>query len=87
MSAQIQHCRSCGANIYWLENTRTGKVAPIDAQPSEKGNIAIDLEGMQYDVVPAPSRKVMLRTNHFMTCPSAAQWYKHGGRYDTEVTR
>lgn len=69
-------CRSCQANIRWLTNKTTGRLGPIDAEPSHDGNILID--GDTYSVVPkglftaeGPRHK-----SHFATCPAARSFRK-----------
>lgn len=75
-------CRSCGDPVIWLKNTRTGKRAPIDAEPDPAGNIVTFPDDGTYTVL-GPSERaeataegVALRTNHFATCPQAGQWHK-----------
>jgi hypothetical protein len=70
-------CRSCGAAIIWMK-TAAGKRMPIDAEPSEKGNIVlVEDKGNfeQFDLIsyakPGPRY-----TSHFATCPQAAEWRK-----------
>ena len=70
------YCRSCHAKIFWLKNEKTGKLAPIDAAPSQDGNIEIEAGKGIYRVVgKAPGR----HTSHFVTCPAAGVWKRHGG--------
>ncbi len=64
-------CRSCGALIVWVV-TQNGKRMPVDAQPSEKGNLRID-NGVAY-VEPAYEGPKYL--SHFATCKQAAQHRK-----------
>lgn len=73
-----KRCRTCGRAIYWCKHVESGKAAPIDAQPNPKGNCIIYADGTysvlhKSDVSPAPGR---LHTNHFQTCPQAAQHKK-----------
>ncbi|HEV2235917.1 MAG TPA: hypothetical protein VGR57_04565 [Ktedonobacterales bacterium] len=79
-----QACRSCGACIFWLKSLATGKVAPVDAEPSPNGNITANLEDATYAIVPANQRAALagtLRTNHFSSCPQARSWKSgKGGR-------
>lgn len=78
----IQQCRSCGAPVIWLQHIKTGKPAPIDAEPSPVGNIYI---GATYMIVPAGRRGEypgQLHTNHFMTCPHAKTWARSGYHSD-----
>lgn len=74
-----QTCGSCGAPVWWLTNTKTGKRAPIDVYPVLMGNIAVDLGRGTYRVLKAPERKEqrgmgrLLCTSHFATCTHAAE--------------
>ncbi len=83
----MQHCKRCGAPIYWLKHHRTGKLAPIDAKPSaETGNLIIDLEDGRYfssgrldglppELLAGPQLRY---TNHFATCPDRERWRASG---------
>lgn len=75
---KLEKCRSCKAPVIWLRNNATSKLAPIDAQPSEKGNIEIDREEGIYRVLNFSQRegRADLHTNHFVTCPQAKAWGK-----------
>lgn len=79
-------CRSCPAEIYWLENMNTGKRAPIDARATHDGNIEIDLESESYRVLSgvelaeARAIGVALHKNHFATCPAADSWKRRNTR-------
>lgn len=70
---------SCGARVIWARIEPSGKRHPVDADPTEDGNVALTRRG---DVViarvlkkgeawPHPKRK-----SHFATCPDAAQYRK-----------
>jgi hypothetical protein len=66
-------CKSCAASVYWLRHLEKGGIAPIDVEPTEKGNISINLEDGTYQSVPKAEREgKTLYTNHFATCPTAA---------------
>lgn len=44
MAAPIRDkCRSCGAEIMWVPNERTQKMAPIEATPRPDGNVYLSL--------------------------------------------
>ena len=69
-------CRSCGAVIQWAKTARN--VIPLDAEPSEKGNILIH-GGLAHvmsraDVLAALDRNedAVFYLPHFATCPNAA---------------
>ncbi len=70
----VEHCGSCETPIYWLNHERTGKPAPIEAEPSPTGNIDIDLEAKTYRVIPRAMLAVghgPAHLNHFASCPDA----------------
>lgn len=68
--SQPSKCSSCGAAILWL-NTAKGKSMPVDAEPSEGGNIRIS-RGVA-EVLSKPDQKdEPLHKSHFATCPNAA---------------
>ena len=52
-------CRSCGADIVWFENPKTGKKMPVNAETVEVGDEQLDLSHM---------------VSHFATCPQANTW-------------
>lgn len=67
-----ERCRTCGARILWLHNNITRRVAPIDAEPADNGNIEL-LEDGTYRVLGQtlfdqrdPDTEYHL--NHFATC-------------------
>lgn len=77
MSATISTCASCGAAIYWLRHERTKTAAPIDAEPSEDGDLLVDTECGLYRYLPPVERgyaKRKLHVSHFATCPQAKDW-------------
>lgn len=54
-------CRSCGAEIKWLE-TESGKKIPVDAETVvDEGATIFDPDQMK---------------SHFATCPDAGKWRK-----------
>jgi hypothetical protein len=75
-----EDCRSCNAPIIWTVTER-GKAMPVDAEPAEGGNLAIDwdipgqLRVRSRVVKPhlAFGRKDLHRS-HFVLCPDAAKW-------------
>lgn len=57
----------------------TGNLAPVDAEPSPKGNIAILDDGTAaidskdiFEPLPAGPRHL----NHYATCPQAKRWHE-----------
>jgi len=83
---KIAQCRatSCQAPIYWLRHARTGKLAPINATPSEDGNCILDLAAGTYStVLPATGYPGEYHTTpryrqHHTTCPARADFKEIG---------
>lgn len=83
-SSMVQKCKhpGCQVLIRHLLYLKTGKTAPIEARPSEDGNIHIDLEQDTYlilvgeELTRARERGVPLHCNHFMKCEFARQFAK-----------
>lgn len=69
-------CRSCNAEIVWAKNEKTGKLAPLDAEPSADGNIRLGPDGTYEIVVPSYRPRTNLHTSHFATCPGAGKHRK-----------
>lgn len=68
-------CRSCGARVFWRKHTGTGKSAPIDATPAPDGNLVL-IAPDGYAVLgqdPTLPPGTLRFTNHFSTCPNAAE--------------
>jgi len=73
-------CKSCNAPIVWAI-TPKGKRAPIDAEPSDKGNIRIQTDAAapiahylsEIELAAARASGERLHLSHFVTCPQAAQ--------------
>lgn len=67
-------CRSCKAVVVWAVNRKTGNRAPLDAEPTNKGNCVLDGDGKYHVLGKLEERQaavlngVELRTNHFQTC-------------------
>lgn len=77
---QILKCRSCGADIYWIE-TQAGKKHPIDAKPKKVwvNKIIVGAEGQEHK----DTEKWMLvdgYASHFGTCPQSKPWSNKGER-------
>jgi hypothetical protein len=66
-------CSSCGASIIWAE-TAKGKRMPVDARPSEGGNILLEQRPGLAPLVDVRSGVVEGgRFSHFATCPQASK--------------
>ena len=74
-------CRSCGARITWLK-TPGGKSIPVDEDPTEDGNIVIDVERCQLvarvfkdaEHAKAAGAEEPRYKSHFATCPDGPKW-------------
>lgn len=81
-------CRSCGAEVLWVEWPNTGKRMPVDESPDLRpppkgGTIVLTLSGGPFGKLLAekydPSRHDARRnryTSHFVTCPESKEWRK-----------
>ena len=70
-------CRSCGAAVLWVR-TAAGHLQILDAEPNEKGNVAIKdgvahvMRGDLFEEMMDGPRYL----DHNATCPKAAAWRK-----------
>ncbi len=73
---RISKCRSCGAPIIWAMTEK--KTMPVDAVPSDKGNVAVAIHGgtVRAIVGVGPDSIGPRHLSHFVTCPQAAKWRK-----------
>lgn len=62
-------CRGCGTRILWRRHETTGKLAPLDADPSRDGNIVI-VDADTYRILPKGhgSGGQPRHLNHWATC-------------------
>ena len=71
-------CQYCEKPILWLKHKETLKFAPIEAEPSESGNIFIngDFYRMATDEEVGKAKQIgkPLYINHFATCEFANQF-------------
>ncbi len=70
-----QKCRSCGAAILWCK-TEKGKAMPVDAEPSENGNVMLVGDVAKYVKPGETLPGIALHLSHFATCPNAAHHRK-----------
>ncbi|MGW0043453.1 hypothetical protein [Rhodococcus sp. NPDC003348] len=78
---RTEPCRSCRAEIVWT-TTRDGNLMPVNARPSNAGNVAIQKAGtvLHAGVVPPRQARAMraagvdLYLSHHVDCPDADQW-------------
>jgi hypothetical protein len=73
-------CRTCHAPIIWAANETTGRLSPLDAELNPEGNCV--LTGRRTPTTYGAETPLYVvrgkgadgaRTNHFSTCPQAAQ--------------
>lgn len=78
---QPKRCNYCPALILWLTTGRDHRM-PVDAEPHERGNVAIDPDTGRCDVLgrtqAAGARAAgrPLHRHHKLTCPHADRWSK-----------
>lgn len=68
-------CRSCGVAVWMLKHERTGKVSPIEVEPSLAGSAVVDpltLTWRVYSGLKSPDGDY--HWPHFARCPGAAYW-------------
>ena len=69
-------CRSCGKNLMIVNHERTGKPAPVEAEPVENGNIMLNPDGT-YGIAPKGyewPEGAKRYQSHYVSCPSAKGW-------------
>lgn len=77
MTVDAGVCRACGKPMLWVRSRATGNAMPLDAEPSERGNVLVDDDGLA-DVHRSPVAGGRLA--HHVTCPAAASFKKGGMR-------
>jgi hypothetical protein len=82
-AGNIKKCAACSALVMWAANDVTKKPAPLDAEPSAKGNI-LYVSGV-YTVLTKTNLEnarrdgARLYTSHFATCPEGPAFRKKKG--------
>lgn len=76
-SHHIAHCRRCNAAIVWCLTSANGKRQPVNAQPTDEGNLAVTqgADGLLYvrsltKAHPEPRPSEWKAMPHHATCPS-----------------
>lgn len=65
-------CGGCGAPVFWVVNTATGKHLPCDIAESDVGDVVILQDGIHADVLDSESARAWVGRKyriHFATCP------------------
>ena len=68
-------CRSCGADILWVEMFGSGKQMPVNV-PAEKRIGLFDVDPVTGEAMPGnevAGRVIDTYLSHFATCPQAAE--------------
>jgi hypothetical protein len=66
-------CKSCSAEVLWCR-TESGKSMPVDAAPTERGNLIVDGAACRVATLfDPPSERY---TSHFASCPQSAEHRK-----------
>lgn len=67
-------CRSCGASVVWVKSDKTGRMLPLDAMPTERGNVIVLPSGRGVVLGTPADRAFMaeaglnLYLSHHVTC-------------------
>lgn len=85
--AEPAKCRSCQADVWWVQWPSSGKKMPVDSEPDMRpppkgGNLVLTKRGDQllvekYDPAKHDAKRNRY-TSHFSTCPNADQHRKGG---------
>lgn len=73
--SRLTECEKCRAELMMVRHVKTRKLAPIEVQPSDDGNILVS--GDTYEILAKEHRAraraggFLLRKNHFATCAYA----------------
>lgn len=68
-------CRGCKAHVRWVVMAKTGKKNPLDPEPSDEGNVIVDLDTGQAETQTHEQAQLLreagaaLYISHFATCP------------------
>lgn len=85
----VTACDFCDDKIVWTVSTATGTPLPVDATPSEQGNLLVQrqadgtlIAGVASSGVARSARKMGRPTylHHAMSCPRAGEWNKPARR-------
>jgi hypothetical protein len=68
----VSRCRSCGAEIVWAMHEFTRRRMPLDAEPIEAGNVALE-DGVARVLRPNSPYQGPRYVSHFATCPNAKE--------------
>lgn len=76
----LAKCKTCGASIRWVKMLASGSANPLDAEPSEKGNVMIQGDrGITMSRDEAPDGEP-LYLSHFATCPHSKEHRRKGSQ-------
>lgn len=71
----MKPCDACQMPVLWLSSDATGKRAPIDAYPSDRGNIVLNGDGTYHVLTDAEKGDLFTEPDprprhlsHFVTC-------------------
>ena len=64
----MSRCKTCGAEIRWVQMAKTGKPMPLDAKP-ERRVIVVGRDEAGEEL----AALVDTFTSHFVTCPEARE--------------
>lgn len=75
----MTRCKTCLAPIFYAIVASTGKLIPINAEPSIDGNVIIregNNSGKSYAKVTKKEDPEAIYVSHFATCGQAKKWRK-----------
>ena len=78
LADRVHACRSCGAPIMWAMTGR-GKTMPVDAAPSDGGNVTLTLDGGTLRAVVSAGDAGLAHLSHFVSCPKAEKHRRRRG--------
>lgn len=73
MTHQISQCATCEARIIWAR-LPNGTRHPVDADPRDDGNMALDGDGGAHFVRLNEQWSGLRYVSHFATCPDRLLW-------------
>ena len=75
----VTACRSCGAPVRFVPMAGTGRLNPLDAEPTANGNVVVGVDGVGRYVARHAAElppDVPRYVSHFSSCPDRDAWRK-----------
>lgn len=87
MRTDVSVCRSCGAEVLWVIQEKSGKAQPVDAAPNPDGNVVLTgkKQRSRAGTITPVARTLAIGQMelvpiadrympHHATCPDVARW-------------